>query len=641
MSTATEEFGKIIAFYSFKGGTGRSMALANVACILAQERMASNSVLMVDWDLEAPGLHRYFRKHMYGAFQGSDEIQEKAPGLIDLFIDLRDRIDRLDLPAPQDYESATALLRDVPLSDYVVVTDIPNLYLLKSGHFDRNYAARVSTFAWLDLYSRSPFLLRAFAERLAQEFKYVLIDSRTGLTDTSGICAMLMPEILVTVFTPNLQSLTGVVDLIREAGRYRAQSDDLRPLVVYPLPSRIEASEPSLRNQWRYGDSRAGIEGFQAAFEEAFEEVYGLAECRLGPYFDDVQIQHVPRYAYGEETAVLVEESRDRFSLTRSYQRFAKRLSNGRLPWLDTETAEEDADEAGLPTPPVDSKRQEHAADAYLQRVYSYLTFLEETSRFYTQLARFAYVLGVVTIAAALFFTWVGSSTINTIVALIVAGIVAILAPSHLRREITQRSRIDDLKREVARFTQKVPPYDTDDALQRLKKRLDPILLSGDTKGTPRKTGKVFISYRRDDSIGYAGRLYEMVKRQIGDERVFMDVDSIQLGEDFVKVLESAVSSANVVLVMINRNWLTATDSYGRRRIDDPRDFVRIELAAALRTGTRVIPVLVGGAVMPPELALPDELKPLASRNAIELSDTRWEADVQRLTEAIEDIANR
>lgn len=180
----------------------------------------------------------------------------------------------------------------------MIKTDIPGLDLIKAGRFDKGYAERVGTFKWLKLYSKSPFLIRTFADRLAADYQYVLIDSRTGLTDTSGICAMLLPEILVAVFTPNRQSLKGVVDLAREAGQYRSRSDDLRPLVIYPLPSRIEASEPSLRQLWRFGDKKADLKGFQLEFEELFRELYGLNDCSLSAYFDDVQVQHVPRYAY-------------------------------------------------------------------------------------------------------------------------------------------------------------------------------------------------------------------------------------------------------------------------------------------------------------------------------------------------------
>jgi hypothetical protein len=144
---------------------------------------------------------------------------------------------------------------------------------------------------------------------------------------------MLMPEVLVTVFTPNRQSLFGVIELAREAALYRARSDDLRPLLVYPLPSRIESLEPALRQSWRYGNPDAGIPGFQRLFEQTFREIYDLPNCDLSSYFDDVQIQHVPAYAYGEEIALLIEETRDRFSLTQSYLRFSARLVRGTVSW--------------------------------------------------------------------------------------------------------------------------------------------------------------------------------------------------------------------------------------------------------------------------------------------------------------------
>jgi cellulose biosynthesis protein BcsQ len=202
MDTETKEPGKVVAFYSFKGGTGRSMALANVGCILAQDPDASGPVLMVDWDLEAPGLHRYFRKHLFGAFRAIEEAQEKTPGLIDLFVEMRNRIDETDRDAIQSFESAARMLEKLPLSEYIIKTDIPGLHLIKAGRFDDEYPHRVGSFEWSKIYARSPFLIKTFATRLASEYRYVLIDSRTGLTDTSGICAMLLPEILVAVFTP-------------------------------------------------------------------------------------------------------------------------------------------------------------------------------------------------------------------------------------------------------------------------------------------------------------------------------------------------------------------------------------------------------------------------------------------------------
>jgi formylglycine-generating enzyme required for sulfatase activity/cellulose biosynthesis protein BcsQ len=340
--------GKVIAFYSYKGGTGRTMALANVGCALARDPKLQRPVLLVDWDLEAPGLHRYFRKQVATQF-GGDEFQfDKAQGLIDLFLELQSRTASDGDSAREDYESVAPLFNEVQLEKYIIKTDVPRLHLIKAGSFSNAYAANIASFQWPELYRRSPYLLRAFADRLASDYSFVVIDSRTGLTDTSGICAMLMPEVLVAVFTPNRQSLFGVLDLVREAASYRARSDDLRPLMVYPLPSRIEASEPALRHSWRFGDRSASIPGFQGMFEEAFKEIYELPACDLGPYFDDVQIQHLPDYAYGEEIAVLVEQTHDRLSLTHSYLRFTTRLAKGEVPWAAPTPLEETSQEQSV-----------------------------------------------------------------------------------------------------------------------------------------------------------------------------------------------------------------------------------------------------------------------------------------------------
>ena len=123
------------------------------------------------------------------------------------------------------------------------------------------------------------------------------------------------------------------MQLVRRATSYRRQSDDLRPLLVYPLPSRVETSEPERRNDWRFGNSKQGIEGYQPAFEKLFKEVYDLPQCSLAAYFDKVQIQHVPRYAYGEEIAVLTERGKDRLSLLKSYEGFVEWLANNFAPW--------------------------------------------------------------------------------------------------------------------------------------------------------------------------------------------------------------------------------------------------------------------------------------------------------------------
>ena len=147
----------------------------------------------------------------------------------------------------------------------------------------------------------------------------------------------------------------------------------------------------------------------------------------------------------------------------------------------------------------------------------------------------------------------------------------------------------------------------------------------------------IFISYRRDDSEGHAGRLFEDLSAQFGRENVFMDVAGIKKGLDFRRIIDEAVSSCGVLLVLIGKNWLAAADDQGQRRLDDTGDFVRLETAAALKRGIPVIPVLVQGARMPREAELPESLKDLAYRNGTELTHARWESDVKLL---IDDLKN-
>lgn len=150
------------------------------------------------------------------------------------------------------------------------------------------------------------------------------------------------------------------------------------------------------------------------------------------------------------------------------------------------------------------------------------------------------------------------------------------------------------------------------------------------------RSAKIFVNYRREDAGGYAGRLYEWLSERFGRERVFRDINAIAPGADFVAAIENEVASCEVVLVVIGRQWL-ACASDGRRRLDNPNDYVRLEIASALAGDVHVIPVLVEGAGMPREHELPDDLKPLARRQALEVSETRWEFDVGRLIDTLEE----
>jgi hypothetical protein len=146
----------------------------------------------------------------------------------------------------------------------------------------------------------------------------------------------------------------------------------------------------------------------------------------------------------------------------------------------------------------------------------------------------------------------------------------------------------------------------------------------------------VFLSYRRSDSAEAAGRLYDHLEQRLGRRGVFKDVDSIPFGEDFRAYIEERIRTCRAVLVLIGEGWLTAENQAGRR-LDDPADYVRMEIAAALRAGCDVIPVLVGGATMPAAEELPDDIRELCAFNAAKLRpDPDFRVDVRRILSSLE-----
>ncbi len=146
----------------------------------------------------------------------------------------------------------------------------------------------------------------------------------------------------------------------------------------------------------------------------------------------------------------------------------------------------------------------------------------------------------------------------------------------------------------------------------------------------------VFICYRREDSGAHAGRIYDHLAAHFAAHRVFMDIDTVDLGDDFVRAVEDRVSSCDALIAIIGDQWVNSTDSDGKRRLDDPNDFVRLEIATALRRGVRVIPVLVDGAAMPSAVDLPDNVAALVRRNALELNHVGFRHQIGRLIEALE-----
>lgn len=157
----------------------------------------------------------------------------------------------------------------------------------------------------------------------------------------------------------------------------------------------------------------------------------------------------------------------------------------------------------------------------------------------------------------------------------------------------------------------------------------------GDAAGAETR-GRIFISYRRRDTGGTAGRLYDRLARRFGEEQVFIDVGSIRAGADFRKTIDGAMSSCDVLLALIGTQWVTITDEAGRRRLDHPDDLIVFEIAAAIQRDISIIPVLVDEASMPRRSELPASIVPIVGRNAVALDQRTFNPDVDQL---IEDIA--
>jgi MinD-like ATPase involved in chromosome partitioning or flagellar assembly len=227
----TQKDGRIITFYSYKGGTGRTMAVSNVAWVLASN---GKDVLLIDWDLEAPGLHRYLRPFLI------DPELAGTPGLIDFVWDAaQTSVSPVENEAPSPSTAFPSLL------DYVVGLNWDfhgggSISFIPAGRQDENYAQRVNTFSWDNFYDRlgGGKILHAERDRLRASYDYVLIDSRTGVSDTSSICTVQMPDCLAILFTLNRQSMRGAAAVARSI---RAQRDDAFP--IFPVPTRIENKE--------------------------------------------------------------------------------------------------------------------------------------------------------------------------------------------------------------------------------------------------------------------------------------------------------------------------------------------------------------------------------------------------------------
>lgn len=310
MPKASTAHGRIITFYSYKGGTGRTMALANVAWIAASK---GYRVLAVDWDLESPGLHRYFHPFLL------DKQLRSSRGVIDMIREFAAAtLDRSPLPDDdplwlhqyaQVFQYAISLNWGFP--------DGGRLDLLPPGQQDPSYTKAVSTFDWDTFYERQNggAFLDALRENMRRHYDYVLIDSRTGLSDAAGICTIHLPDVVVDCFTMSDQSIEGAAAVARSIVNQRETGEPVR---IVPVPMRVEDAE-----QFKL---EAGRDIARLRFGHFLT---GLSPEEVETYWGDVEIPYKPFYAYEEILAPFGDRPRMENSLLAAFERLTRVLTDG------------------------------------------------------------------------------------------------------------------------------------------------------------------------------------------------------------------------------------------------------------------------------------------------------------------------
>ncbi|MFJ6812951.1 FxSxx-COOH system tetratricopeptide repeat protein [Streptomyces avermitilis] len=318
--TAAQD-GRIITFYSYKGGTGRTMALANTAWILAAN---GKRVLAVDWDLEAPGLDRFFRPFL------DPHALAATSGIIDI-------INEYAWAATSGSQRSGAWHQEYAHVEQHAVSLTPerhglrfakggSLDFLSAGRQDRSYSATVSSFEWDNFYERlgGGLFLDALRDDMKASYEYVLIDSRTGLSDNADICTIQMPDMLVDCFTLSDQSLDGAAAVARSVeDGYRK-----RKIRVLPVPMRIDEGEKEKVDAGR-ALARLKFDGLPKGLGGE-----DLSPEELSQYWGAVEIPYRPYYAYEETLATVGDESGIANSLLSAFERLTNVISDGEVASL-------------------------------------------------------------------------------------------------------------------------------------------------------------------------------------------------------------------------------------------------------------------------------------------------------------------
>ncbi|MEU5069024.1 FxSxx-COOH system tetratricopeptide repeat protein [Streptomyces virginiae] len=305
--------GRIVTFYSYKGGTGRTMALANTAWILAAN---GKRVLAVDWDLEAPGLHRFFHPFLDPSTLGA------TTGVIDLISEYAwaatSPVTRAD-----DWHKDYARIQPhaVSLTPETLGWEFPDggtLDFVSAGRQNREYSATVSTFDWDNFYDRlgGGLFFDALRADMKSNYDYVLIDSRTGLSDIADICTVHLPDVLVDCFTLSDQSIDGAASVARQIDE---RFND-RGIKIYPVPMRIDEGEKEKADAGR-ALARIKFDRFPS----------GLVGDELTSYWGAVEIPYRPYYAYEETLATFGDEAGLTNSLLSAFERLTAVVTEGEI----------------------------------------------------------------------------------------------------------------------------------------------------------------------------------------------------------------------------------------------------------------------------------------------------------------------
>jgi tetratricopeptide (TPR) repeat protein len=302
---STSRNGQVITFYSYKGGTGRTMALANVAWIIAS---CGKRVLAVDWDLESPGLHKFFHPFL------DESTVSATPGVIEMIRDYA-TIARDPVSRPDDWYVEVARTDRHAVSLEWDFTGDGRLDFLSAGRQNRDYSAAVVSLDWDDFYERlgGGRFFRALREDMKRNYDYVLIDSRTGLSDVADICTIELPDVLTVCFTLSNQSIEGAANVARQfTNRYRD-----RNIRVLPVPMRIEDGEKEKLDIGR-STARRRFEGFPQ----------GMTAAESSAYWSSMEVPYKPFYAFEEILATFGDEPGSPASLLAAFERITAAVTS-------------------------------------------------------------------------------------------------------------------------------------------------------------------------------------------------------------------------------------------------------------------------------------------------------------------------